>query len=163
MAHILRWIGSGFVGLKVLVTLGNLYPSFHFPMLLHAGVMTVLMLLALKSCKFFPDMDQDRRVFQAGEVLSVQTPLLLPKDDDVSSWGSSYDITSHDEDDPGELGAGCSLEGKALYEGENNNDNPQRLCIICLDATRDCFFLPCGHCAACFTCGTRYLYTFFLP
>ncbi|RZS17844.1 hypothetical protein BHM03_00050043, partial [Ensete ventricosum] len=32
-----------------------------------------------------------------------------------------------------------------LKDGEINNS--QELCAICCDAPRDCFFLPCGHCA----------------
>lgn len=82
-------------------------------------------------------------------------PLLSNKDDDLSSWGSSYDSVSHDEDDLEEFLALGPHEGKSLGDGENSN-NTRRLCAICFDAPRDCFFLPCGHCVACFACGTRY-------
>lgn len=128
---------------------------FTFAYTLHAAMMAVLILLAFKSCKMiFQNTGQNRTGFQAGDVPSERTPLLLPKHD-VSSWGSSYDSASYEEDDPEDSKAECSLEGKPVNEGENNNNNPRRLCIICVDATRECFFLPCGHCAACFTCGTR--------
>lgn len=84
-----------------------------------------------------------------------RTPLLSNKDDDLSSWGSSYDSVSNDEADLEDfLGVG-SHEGKILGDGENSNST-RRLCAICFDAPRDCFFLPCGHCVACFACGTRY-------
>ena len=121
----------------------------------HTGLMTVIMLLAFRFCSRF----QNLREFQPVEVGAERAPLLLPKDDDASSWGSSYDSVSNDEEDPREWQVPeSSLEGKATNEGENNstNNNPRRLCIICYDSPRDCFFLPCGHCAACFTCGTRY-------
>ena len=91
--------------------------------------------------------------FHAGEFESERAPLLPEKDDDISSWGSSYDSVSHDEEDLEQWLAVTSVEGKPLNEGESNN--PSLLCVICFDAPRDCFFLPCGHCAACFTCGTR--------
>lgn len=84
---------------------------------------------------------------------SERAPLLSNKDD-LSSWGSSYDSASNDEEDLENFLAVGSLEGKSLGEGENSN-NTRRLCAICFDAPRDCFFLPCGHCVACFACGTR--------
>ncbi|KAK9280355.1 hypothetical protein L1049_014044 [Liquidambar formosana] len=117
-----------------------------------SGVMTVLLLLAFRFCNIFHPVSGDGTGFQAGEVGSERAPLLSPKDDDLSSWGSSYDSISHDEEDLEEWRAAGSIEGKQLKEGENNT---RRLCVICFDAPRDCFFLPCGHCAACFTCGTR--------
>ncbi|XP_057435239.1 E3 ubiquitin-protein ligase APD2-like [Lotus japonicus] len=80
-------------------------------------------------------------------------PLLSRKDDDLSSWGSSYDSLSQDEEDL-DFHIGGSVDGKLLVDGETSN-NTRRLCAICFDAPRDCFFLPCGHCAACFPCGTR--------
>ncbi|EEF36766.1 ubiquitin-protein ligase, putative [Ricinus communis] len=116
-----------------------------------SGFMTLLILFTLRYCKMFQASSGDG--IQEGDNLrSERAPLLLPKDDDVSSWGSSYGSTSQEEhEDLDELLAMNSGAGKQLSEGENLN----RLCVICFDAPRDCFFLPCGHCAACFTCGTR--------
>jgi len=117
----------------------------------HAGVMAVLLLLALRLCNMFRPPGRDG--YEAGEIESERTPLLSQKDDDSSSWGSSYDSNSHEEEDLEKWLAVNCIEGKSVAEGENL----RRLCVICFDAPRDCFFLPCGHCAACFTCGTRYL------
>ncbi|KAI5429494.1 hypothetical protein KIW84_034181 [Lathyrus oleraceus] len=82
-----------------------------------------------------------------------RAPLLSRKDDDLSSWGSSYDSIPQDDEDLNFL-TGGSTDGKFLADGETSN-NTRRLCAICFDAPRDCFFLPCGHCVACFACGTR--------
>ncbi|KAI4353357.1 hypothetical protein L6164_002315 [Bauhinia variegata] len=87
------------------------------------------------------------------EAGSQRAPLLSYKDDDLSSWGSSFDSLSHDEEDF-DLQTRGSMEGKSLGDGETHN-NTRRLCGICFDAPRDCFFLPCGHCVACFECATR--------
>lgn len=83
---------------------------------------------------------------------SERTPLLSNKDDDLSSWGSSYDTVSQDDEElePQAIG---SLGPRTTKDGEFRNT--RRLCAICFDAPRDCFFLPCGHCVACFACGTR--------
>ncbi|XP_052173322.1 E3 ubiquitin-protein ligase APD2-like isoform X2 [Diospyros lotus] len=112
------------------------------------GVMSVLMLLAFHLLDNIPCIREEQTRFY-GEMRSERVPLLSQKSDDLSSWGSSYDSMSHDdEDDPG------SLQGKPLKDGECSN-NTHRLCAICFDAPRDCFFLPCGHSVACFECGTR--------
>ncbi|CAA6675719.1 unnamed protein product [Spirodela intermedia] len=74
------------------------------------------------------------------------------KDDDTASLGSSYDSVSNDEND---------IEESLLSQNRpdslrwSEGYDPHHLCTICLDAAKDCFFLPCGHCATCFACGTR--------
>ena len=112
------------------------------------------MLVGFNFLNNFP-CNRDETGGQHQVIRSEREPLLAHKDDDLSSWGSSYDSLSHDEDDLEELLAVGPLEGKSLGDGENSN-NTRRLCAICFDAPRDCFFLPCGHCVACFECGTRY-------
>ncbi|KAL8140954.1 hypothetical protein V2J09_006975 [Rumex salicifolius] len=107
--------------------------------ILALGILGVVTLILFKYCKLF----QRSRGREAED--DNEEPLLSPKDDDLSSWGSSYDSASNDEE---------FEEGMQLKEGENTN-NPRNLCVICFDSPRDCFFLPCGHCASCFTCGSR--------
>ncbi|XP_062085175.1 E3 ubiquitin-protein ligase APD2-like isoform X2 [Humulus lupulus] len=97
----------------------------------------------------------------SGRVDPERTSLIFPiPKEDVQSLGSSYDSLSREEEDLEWLMGESSLEGYEAIDGEennnnNNNNNPRLLCIICFDSPRDCFFLPCGHCAACFTCATR--------
>ncbi|XP_066364328.1 E3 ubiquitin-protein ligase APD2-like isoform X4 [Miscanthus floridulus] len=67
-------------------------------------------------------------------------PLLEDKEDDAASLGSSYDSVSHDGSDDREP------EGR----GEGGGG-----CVLCCDAPKDCFFLPCGHSATCYACGAR--------
>ncbi|KAM7526484.1 hypothetical protein LguiA_016386 [Lonicera macranthoides] len=112
------------------------------------GGMTFVILLAFHFFKNFRCTREDR--VQYGGMESQRALLLSQKDDDVLSWGSSYDSLSQGDEDP-EDGL---VDGKQLKDGEYNN-NTRRLCAICFDAPRDCFFLPCGHCVACFACGTR--------
>lgn len=37
-----------------------------------------------------------------------------------------------------------------LYDG--------KICVICFDEPRNCFFVPCGHCATCHGCAIRIFY-----
>ncbi|KAF5446724.1 hypothetical protein F2P56_032326 [Juglans regia] len=121
---------------------------------LGSGIMTILILSAVKLSNMFQATDENPTGFQAGELGTERAPLLMHKDDDISSWGSSYDSVSQNDEDPEAQLAVNGIEGQQITEGESVN-NPRHLCVICFDAPRDCFFLPCGHCAACFTCGTR--------
>ncbi|XP_065878393.1 E3 ubiquitin-protein ligase APD2-like [Euphorbia lathyris] len=112
-----------------------------------SGIMSILILLILRFWNMFQEPTGHGN--ETVDLRSERASLLSTKDDDISSWGSSYDsIPDQDLDD---LHVMNSVDGKAVAEGENLN----RICVICFDAPRDCFFLPCGHCAACFTCGTR--------
>ncbi|KAJ9180577.1 hypothetical protein P3X46_008799 [Hevea brasiliensis] len=118
------------------------------------AAMTVLTLSAFNFLNKLRCIHEEGTGVQYGEAEPVRAPLLSYKDDDLSSWGSSYDSVSNDEEDLEYFLASGSLEGKSSKDGENDN-NTRRLCAICFDAPRDCFFLPCGHCVACFACGTR--------
>ncbi|KAG6771672.1 hypothetical protein POTOM_023054 [Populus tomentosa] len=117
------------------------------------GGMTVLILAAFNFLNKFQCIREDGTRLLFGEVEAQRAPLLSCKDDDLSSWGSSYDSVSNDEQDLEDFLAAGSIEGKSR-DGENGN-NTRRLCALCFDAPRECFFLPCGHCVACFACGTR--------
>ncbi|KAK1563246.1 hypothetical protein Q3G72_024723 [Acer saccharum] len=120
------------------------------------GGMTLLMLAAFYFLNKFRCISEDSTEVLNGDMESTRAPLLAYKDDDLSSWGSSYDSASNDEEDIQEFLATYSLEVKSTTkEVDQEGNNTRRLCAICFDAPRDCFFLPCGHCVACFECGTR--------
>ncbi|MCL7040626.1 hypothetical protein MKW94_025811 [Papaver nudicaule] len=123
--------------------------------ILGSGILTVLVLVIFKICvKCQSPVGDYGTSYQPRTNNGYdRTPLLVNKDDDVSSWGSSYCSGSNEDEDLEDALIVDSLEGKLPKDGENSN--PRRLCVVCFDAPRDCFFLPCGHCATCFTCGTR--------
>ncbi|KAJ0988683.1 hypothetical protein J5N97_007039 [Dioscorea zingiberensis] len=88
---------------------------------------------------------------QLAEVVTQRTSLLPGEDGDHQSLGSSYDSVSLDEEDQID-------QLKALpLPTDGESDKHHYLCIICGNAQKDCFFLPCGHCETCFTCGNRLL------
>lgn len=69
-----------------------------------------------------------------------RTSLLTSKEEEDASLGSSYDSVSHDGEDD---------------DVEERDEAGRHLCVVCCDARKDCFFLPCGHSATCHSCGTR--------
>ncbi|GAB2285732.1 hypothetical protein Dimus_020169 [Dionaea muscipula] len=112
-----------------------------------SGITTLFILAVFRFCHLWQASREDRSRYEAGQ--ENREALLSPKDDDLSSWGSSYDSASQEGEDLEER----IQEPKK--EGDQVNSNRRSLCVICIDAPRDCFFLPCGHCAACFTCGSK--------
>ncbi|XP_009796832.1 E3 ubiquitin-protein ligase APD2 isoform X1 [Nicotiana sylvestris] len=122
--------------------------------LLGVGGMSFLIWLVFWYLNNMQSTHQEGTRDPVGSMESQQTPLLSRKDDDLTSWGSSYDGLSQD-DEYNEDGLDLTApQGKQVKDGEYNS-NIRRLCAICFDAPRDCFFLPCGHYASCFECGTR--------
>ncbi|KAG8377025.1 hypothetical protein BUALT_Bualt09G0125200 [Buddleja alternifolia] len=114
--------------------------------LIGIGGMTALVFLINYILNHFRHTEQDTRRDQLGDIGSERNPLLSHKDDNFSSQGSSYASLSGDEEH-----VEGAQEGKPIKDDEYS----QRLCAICFDAPKDCFFLPCGHCVTCFGCATR--------
>lgn len=67
----------------------------------------------------------------------TETDPILP----IKEMPRTYGTT---EEEPGSSLC-CSSED--LYDG--------KLCVICYDERRDCFFTPCGHSATCYACAKR--------
>lgn len=118
--------------------------------------MTFFVLLINHILNSFRSTNQEDGTGPVGLVVSERTPLLVQKDDNRSSQGSSYASDSDDEQYLEHVQAGDTHNGKPVRDDEYNS-NVRRLCAICFDDPRDCFFIPCGHCVACFGCATRYL------
>ncbi|KAJ6675895.1 hypothetical protein OIU85_011988 [Salix viminalis] len=45
------------------------------------------------------------------------------------------------------------MKGSSCSSSEDLYD--AKLCVICYDDQRNCFFVPCGHCATCYDCAQR--------
>ncbi|KAK9163770.1 hypothetical protein Syun_004672 [Stephania yunnanensis] len=71
--------------------------------------------------------------------VSERDPLMQPGKTSGLNYGTR-------EDDDGESGL-HSISSEDLYDG--------KICAICYDKQRNCFFVPCGHCATCFKCAKR--------
>lgn len=69
-----------------------------------------------------------------------ETDPLLPKKPIGSRYGAI------DEENPDSDSSNDSSSDE-LYDG--------KICVICYDHPRNCFFVPCGHCATCYDCAQR--------
>ncbi|XP_048226515.1 E3 ubiquitin-protein ligase APD2 isoform X3 [Ricinus communis] len=74
----------------------------------------------------------------AGPIQISETQPILPEKSIRYTYGTNDE--DNDED-------GSSSSSEDLYDA--------KLCVICYDEQRNCFFVPCGHCATCFDCAQR--------
>ncbi|XP_022768696.1 uncharacterized protein LOC111312571 isoform X2 [Durio zibethinus] len=71
----------------------------------------------------------------------TETDPILPEKPVRLTYG-----TTAEEDNDAETGSSSS-SSEDLYDA--------KLCVICYDDQRNCFFVPCGHCATCYDCAQR--------
>ncbi|TYI89061.1 hypothetical protein E1A91_D03G027800v1 [Gossypium mustelinum] len=66
-----------------------------------------------------------------------ETDRLWPEKTEPMTYGTCED----------DVETGSCSSGEDLYNA--------RICVICYDEQRNCFFVPCGHCATCYECALR--------
>ncbi|KAL8141090.1 hypothetical protein V2J09_007111 [Rumex salicifolius] len=52
-------------------------------------------------------------------------------------------------------GTGDEDQETGSSNGSSNELYDGKICVICYDEERNCFFVPCGHCATCYDCAQR--------
>lgn len=106
-------------------------------------IVIYLILKNLGACATEDDAVEDVRPQQrfaqaeATTTTSTETDPLMPG----KSVGFTYGTGDEDVE------SGSSGSSDELYDG--------KICVICYDEPRNCFFVPCGHCATCHDCALR--------
>ena len=104
------------------------------------------MIMIMLIMKFMKVYDQDHSDSRHVVASSSETDRLLPKETmSYLDYG-----TCCEQDSVLRSYSSCSSED--LYD--------ENICIICYDNSRNCFFVPCGHCATCCACAKRYVSLF---
>lgn len=98
------------------------------------------MIMIMLIMKFMKTYDQEADLRQV-VVSSSETDRLLPKD---TMPASNYGTCCQQD---------LVLENYSSSSSEDLYD--ENICIICYDNSRNCFFVPCGHCATCCACAER--------
>ncbi|XP_009616362.1 E3 ubiquitin-protein ligase APD1 [Nicotiana tabacum] len=65
----------------------------------------------------------------------------------ISKASASLSYGTCDEDDLESGNCSRCSSSEDLYD--------ENICIVCFDEKRNCFFIPCGHCATCHACAKR--------
>lgn len=109
--------------------------------MLSLGFVILSIFLVLKYLGACDD-DSDNIVTTAAREVTETDPLVPEKPAQFT-----YGTTKNGEDDDA---GSSSSSSDDLYDA--------KLCVICYDDQRNCFFVPCGHCATCYDCAQRYTY-----
>lgn len=102
------------------------------------GAIVIIIFLILKylgACDTESTNLVETATWQASE--TSETEPIMPAKSVRLTYGTN------EEDDEG---SSCS-SSEDLYDA--------KLCVICYDDQRNCFFVPCGHCATCYDCAQR--------
>lgn len=114
--------------------------SYGARLLTYVLILGVVVLVVYCIFRVMGHLDQPVVETETETVQETETaPLLLPKES--RSESSTYGTLEQDQE------SGLSSSAEDLYDG--------KICIICYDEPRNCFFIPCGHCATCYTCAQR--------
>ncbi|KAM7510437.1 hypothetical protein LguiB_009312 [Lonicera macranthoides] len=119
--------------------------SFLARSVVYITILVVVTIVVSLIIKFLKDCD-DRVHREAAEVeqeseTTTETNRLLPNLKDSNS--GTYGTMEADDLESGN----SSSSSDELYDG--------KICIICYDQHRNCFFVPCGHSATCYDCAQR--------
>ncbi|CAI9111332.1 OLC1v1011543C10 [Oldenlandia corymbosa var. corymbosa] len=113
------------------------------PNLFVVACLAFLLMIVALIVKLLKSFDEEDSSPASGQVrVATETNRLLPKEVVQFSYG-----TCEGEDDDEESGKCSSNASGDLYDG--------KICVICYDQQRNCFFIPCGHCATCHICAKR--------
>ncbi|CAN4082981.1 unnamed protein product [Withania somnifera] len=106
----------------------------------YSSVILVLLMVAALLIKLLGVCD--------GEITRNDDTIRRETDRLISKAGASLTYGTCDEDDL-ESGNYCShsTSSEDLYD--------ENICTVCYDGKRNCFFIPCGHCATCYSCAKR--------
>ncbi|GAB4852287.1 hypothetical protein Ancab_016479 [Ancistrocladus abbreviatus] len=109
------------------------------------GLVVIIIFLILKylgACNGGNEVEESRtrEIVVPQETERGETDPLLPEKPTGFRYGTG-------EEDLESAGSSSNASSDELYDG--------KICVICYDEPRNCFFVPCGHCATCFDCAQR--------
>lgn len=98
-----------------------------------------MVLVVLIVLKYMTELNNERDNLEVTRsVIVSETNRLWPEKAEPITYGTCEN----------DVETGSCSSGEDLYDS--------RICVICYDEQRNCFFVPCGHCATCYECALRY-------
>ncbi|XP_040944456.1 E3 ubiquitin-protein ligase APD2 isoform X2 [Gossypium hirsutum] len=122
--------------------------SFVARVVTYIAILGFFIIIILLVLKYLGACNDERTVINSNTTFReiswrTETDPILPE----KSVRLTYGTTAEDDNDDAETGSSSS-SSEDLYDA--------KLCVICYDDQRNCFFVPCGHCATCYDCAQRY-------
>lgn len=115
--------------------------SFVARLVVYVLILALLVVIFSLILKYFGECDCERTPTPE-EGAENETNPLWPEKAKPFTYGTC------DEDDL-ESGECTASSSQVLYD--------EKICVICYEYQRNCFFVPCGHCATCYACAQRIL------
>ncbi|KAK9285718.1 hypothetical protein L1049_024917 [Liquidambar formosana] len=110
--------------------------SFVARLIGYLAILALLVIVLALIFKYLGECDCQRTT---EEVTEGETNPLWPEKATPCTYGTCQEDL--------ESGNCTSSSSEDLYDG--------KICVICYDEQRNCFFVPCGHCATCYVCAQR--------
>ncbi|KAL7193326.1 hypothetical protein ACSBR2_025021 [Camellia fascicularis] len=127
---------------------GESYLALFFVvrLVLYVSILAVVVIVVALIIKYLGDYGNDF-IIENTNTTTSETNHLLPKEA-PNPISFSYGTCENEED--------VEKEGKRKSSGNSSNElYDGKICIICYEEPRNCFFVPCGHCATCHVCAHR--------
>ncbi|KAL3526844.1 hypothetical protein ACH5RR_011500 [Cinchona calisaya] len=117
--------------------------AFASRVVIYVAIIALLVMIVALIVKLLGNLVGDDTGNQlSGAQAATETNRLLAKEVVQFTYGTC-------EEDV-ESGKCSNIPSEDLYDG--------KICVICYDQQRNCFFIPCGHCATCYICAQRITY-----
>ncbi|XVE87045.1 hypothetical protein DITRI_Ditri18aG0084400 [Diplodiscus trichospermus] len=115
--------------------------NFFAHLAAYVAVLAVMVLIVLMILKYMTDFSDESRVDEEDVRAATESETNHLWSEKAMRF--TYGTTCEE----GDVETGSCSSGEDLYDG--------RICVICYDDQRNCFFVPCGHCATCYECAQR--------
>ncbi|KAJ4701670.1 RING/U-box superfamily protein isoform 2 [Melia azedarach] len=112
--------------------------SFMARVITYIAILGFIIVLIFLVLKYLGACDGESDLMDTAAREASETDPIIPEKPVQFTYG-----TPNEEDDSGS----SSSSSEDLYDA--------KLCVICYDDQRNCFFVPCGHCATCYDCAKR--------
>ncbi|KAJ6378498.1 hypothetical protein OIU78_028689 [Salix suchowensis] len=116
----------------------------------YVSILTIMLIIVLiiVRCMTYSE-DEGNEV----EVRATETDQLWPRK--ALSLLFSYGTCNKDLES-GDCGGGGGSSSSSSDKNSCSEELYDRtVCVICYDEERNCFYVPCGHCATCYVCAQR--------
>ncbi|KAG1347886.1 hypothetical protein COCNU_06G017150 [Cocos nucifera] len=119
------------------ITVWQVELSFVARLASYLVVTGFIMFVVYMVLKYLGACDSEQTLQGQIQTAATETDPILPRKEMPCTYGTN-------EEEPE---SSSSSSSEDLYDG--------KICVICYDERRNCFFTPCGHSAACYTCAKR--------
>ncbi|KAB2626524.1 RNA-binding protein MEX3B-like [Pyrus ussuriensis x Pyrus communis] len=115
-------------------------------------ILTLLVIVTFMVMKYINEYEETGLEDVGG---SAETDPLQPAG---KTMRSTYGTCEEWDIESGKCRSSSSNSNNAVITSSSEDLYDRKICAICYTEQRDCFLVPCGHCATCYVCAERIFY-----